>query len=96
MRETREATFGRLRKEWAAPPLELLDAALPAGWAGGGKPDLEAARSLLFAPTHEQMAHYPALIAAGDERRLQVPALTLLYLKHVREWGRLRAFAEQG
>jgi hypothetical protein len=34
MKESREGTFERLRKEWKAPPLALLSAALPTGWEG--------------------------------------------------------------
>ena len=34
LKESREGTFERLRKEWNTPPLGLLSAALPDGWAG--------------------------------------------------------------
>ena len=34
MKESRDGTFARLRKEWEMPPLALLSAALPAGWEG--------------------------------------------------------------
>ena len=34
LKGSREGTFERLRKEWNTPPLGLLSAALPDGWAG--------------------------------------------------------------
>eukprot|EP01052_Picozoa_sp_SAG31_P040593 SAG31_NODE_5915_length_2257_cov_1.947173_2_plen_225_part_01 len=106
MRETRDATFGRLRKEWGAPPVALLDQALPRGWedaAGEAAEDddsagkkIRAARLLIFDPTAAMMAHYPALISESATLKLQVPCLTLFYVRHVRHWRTLRPFVEAG
>ena len=36
--EAREAAFGRISKEWDAPPVALMETALPADWATGIAP----------------------------------------------------------
>ena len=97
MQETRDATFARLRKEWEKPPVALIDKVLPTDWwaaaAGCGEEEdqeqqkLLAARRLIFDPPPAMMAHYPRLIADAATLKLQVPTLTLFYLKHVRSWS---------
>ena len=36
--EAREAAFGRISKEWDAPPVALMETALPADWVTGIAP----------------------------------------------------------
>ncbi|CAM9432704.1 unnamed protein product, partial [Ectocarpus fasciculatus] len=82
-------TYQRFQSDFDEPPISELSRILRFNVT----PD--AARRMFFSPRHEDARHYPALLANGDTR-LKSSVLSLLFLKHRKQWEFLRVFIIAG
>jgi hypothetical protein len=95
-----EQIAGRLRREHAQPPCQQLEFVLRRAVPP------QVARQLLFAPSAdgESIGQYPRLIGSPmpgspedhPQRRVQITALAMLYLRHARHWPLMRIFVRHG
>eukprot|EP00753_Platysulcus_tardus_P019907 PLAT7613.1.p1 GENE.PLAT7613.1~~PLAT7613.1.p1 ORF type:complete len:666 (+),score=258.74 PLAT7613.1:36-2000(+) len=92
--DLRSSIESRLQGAWDEPQEEDISAAL------GREVGVEEARTLLFFPSAQQMAAYPAILSqrdgVGAPKRPAVACLGTLYLFHTANWHLLSAFITAG